>query len=109
MTSRHQPFVFHKQYVLTLSQAGATIRHVRPAENATKHKRPFVLGWANEEGKQESENEFLSKGCNEEFHEVKSAWIMGRGEGGRKPERAECEDEMKKLGEGLGKRIFRWE
>lgn len=32
---------------------------------------------------------------------------MGRGEGGRKPERAECEDEMKKLGEGLGKRIFR--
>lgn len=44
MTSRHQPFVFHKQYVLTLSQAGATIRHVRPAENATKHKRPFVLG-----------------------------------------------------------------
>lgn len=44
MTSRHQPFVFHKQYVLTLSQAGATIRHVRPAENATKHERPFVLG-----------------------------------------------------------------
>lgn len=44
MTSRNHPFVFHKQYLLTLSQAGATSLHVRPAENTTKHKRPFVSG-----------------------------------------------------------------
>ena len=34
MTSRHHPFVFHKQYVLTLSPAGATSLHVRPPENS---------------------------------------------------------------------------
>lgn len=36
MASRHHPFVFHKQYVLTLSQAGATTLHVRPPENRPK-------------------------------------------------------------------------
>lgn len=55
MTSRHHPFVFHKQYVLTLHQAGATSPHVRPADNTTKNKRPFVFGGVSEEGKQESE------------------------------------------------------
>lgn len=42
MASRHHPFVFHKQYVLTLSQAGATSLHVRPPENRACNKGPFV-------------------------------------------------------------------
>lgn len=78
---------------------GRTSLHVRPAENTTKHKRPFVFGGAIEEGKQESEKQnfpspHFSKESNVEFHEVKNAWIMGEEEGGMK--RAEFEEIIKK-------------
>lgn len=35
MTSRHHPFVFHKQYVLTLRPAGATCKTSRKRSSKT--------------------------------------------------------------------------